>query len=397
MRRLVRIAARSAPLLAALAASPFGAYGTALGSQQTDSQPAPAPRTAPRAAPAATADQHPEVRDRIASVRNDPNAVPLPPTNEITVGPRTVPAGSRVEGDVATAKGRLDVYGNVTGDAIAIDGDVVVHPGGIVGGNAFSVGGHVLGEGVVRGELRAIQGEVGALPAEGARTPASDTGRALKLAFGWLAVLIVVGLGVLVAANEYLDGVVDALEEGFSRALLAGLAGQLALLPVLVLAVVGLAITVLGILLIPFAVVAYALAVAGLVTLGFLAVAQVTGRALRPVPRGAIISARGAALRALVIGVTAYLLLWIAAAAFAWSPLVGGILRAVAFAVTWVAVTAGLGAALLSRAGTRRVVAPVRQVPPAEPEDLSWMTPTPVTGVVAARRPTPAATVKDSR
>jgi hypothetical protein len=98
-----------------------------------------------------------------------------------------------------------------------------------------------------------------------------------------------------------------------------------------------------------------------------------------------------------VIGVTAYLLLWIVAAAFTWSPLVGGILRAVAFAVTWVAVTAGVGAALLSRAGTRRVEAPTRLVAPAEPDDLSWMTPTPVTGVVAARRPTPAATVRDPR
>lgn len=397
MRRLVRLgarSARSAPLLAALAAS---AYGVALRGQQTDTGATSAPRRAPQAAPTVTAEQRPEVRDRIASVRTDPNAIPLPPTSEITVGPRAVPAGTRVEGDVATAKGRLDVYGEVTGDAIAIDGDVVVHPGASVGGSAFSVGGRVVGEGVVRGELRAIQGAVGAVPTGGTRATASDTGHALKLAVGWLAVLIVVGLGVLVAASDYLDGVVDALEDGFSRALLAGLAGQLAILPVLLLAVVALAITVLGILLIPFAVVAYALAVAGLVTLGFLAVAQVTGRALRPVPRGAIISARGAALRALVIGVTAYLLLWIVAAAFTWSPLVGGILRAVAFAVTWVAVTAGVGAALLSRAGTRRVEAPTRLVAPAEPDDLSWMTPTPVTGVVAARRPTPAATVRDPR
>jgi hypothetical protein len=397
MRRLVRVAARSAraaPLLAALAAS---AYGAPLHAQRADSQATAAPRTAASPAPAATADQRPEVRDRIASVRIDPNAIPLPPTSEITVGPRTVPAGTRIDGDVATAKGRLDVHGEVTGDAIAIDGDVVVHPGAIVGGNAFAVGGRVVGEGVVRGELRAIQGAVGAVPTGGARASAGDTSHALKLAFGWLAVLILIGLGVLVAASDYLDGVVDALEDGFSRALLVGLLGQLAILPVLLLAVVALAITVLGILLIPFAVVAYALAVAGLVTLGFLAVAQVTGRALRPVPRGAIISARGAALRALVIGVTAYLLLWIVAAAFTWSPLAGGILRAVAFAVTWVAVTAGLGAALLSRAGTRRVMAPARQAPPAEPEDLSWMTPTPVTGVVAARRPTPAATVRDPR
>ena len=393
MRRLLRAAGRTVPLVAALAAVAASPAGARLGGQQADTQVAP---TAPRPASAVTtADQQASLRDRIADVRRDPNAVPLPPTNEITVGPRSVPAGTRVAGPIATAKGRLDVYGEVAGDAIAIDGDVVVHPGAVVGGNAFSVGGRVRAEGLVRGEIRTIQGKVGPVPTAPAAS-AADTGHALKLALGWLAMLIVVGLGVLVAAGEYLDGVVEALEESFSRAFLAGVAGQLAILPVVVLAVVALAITLLGILLIPFAVVAYALAVAGLVMLGFLAAAQVTGRALRPVPKGAIISARGAALRGLVIGITAYLLLWIVAAAFTWQPLAGAILRTIALCVTWVAATAGLGAALLSRAGTRRV----GEVTPAalpEPEDLSWMTPTPVTGVVAARRPTPAASVKGPR
>ena len=46
----------------------------------------------------------------------------------------------------------------------------------------------------------------------------------------------------------------------------------------------------------------------------------------------------------------------------------------------------GLGAAILSRAGThRRVAAGTRPV-----ELASWQTPTPLTGVVAARRPTAA-------
>jgi hypothetical protein len=48
--------------------------------------------------------------------------------------------------------------------------------------------------------------------------------------------------------------------------------------------------------------------------------------------------------------------------------------------------TLGLGAAILSRAGThRRVAAGTRPV-----ELASWQTPTPLTGVVAARRPTAA-------
>jgi len=60
----------------------------------------------------------------------------------------------------------------------------------------------------------------------------------------------------------------------------------------------------------------------------------------------------------------------------------------VALAVSWVAVTLGLGATLLSRAGTKRLDARQRAGArrPA-PEDLAWQTPTPVTGVAAARRP----------
>lgn len=364
--------------------------------------PAPATATPATAAPAATRpaqrtapgarvsdEKQEKLRDRVAAVRRDPNATPLPPNEQITVGARTVPAGSRVEGTVATAQGRLDVFGQVGGDAVAIDGDVVIHPGALVEGNAFSVGGEVRAEGgMVLGELRTLQGAVGALPAATTEAPRMSTSRALKLAAAWLAVLIVIGIGVLVAAGEYLDGVIHTLERSFSRAFAIGIAGQLAALPVLVLGVVALAITVLGILLIPFAVVAFALALAGLITLGFLGVASVTGRWIRPVPRGAIISERGAALRALVFGICAYLALWVVAAAFTWHPLAGGLLRAIAFAITWVATTAGLGAAILSRAGSRREAPPLAPAAPPD-EELSWMTPTPVTGVVAARRPTP--------
>jgi hypothetical protein len=66
-------------------------------------------------------------------------------------------------------------------------------------------------------------------------------------------------------------------------------------------------------------------------------------------------------------------------------------LRAVALAGSWVALTFGAGAAILARAGTRREGAARR---PRPIDDLSWQTPTPVTGVVAARRP--VAAVKES-
>jgi hypothetical protein len=74
---------------------------------------------------------------------------------------------------------------------------------------------------------------------------------------------------------------------------------------------------------------------------------------------------------------------WVLAAAFQWSPAISGILRLVALAVTWVAATAGFGAAILSRGGTHRDAAKKTPVD----ESAAWQTPTPITGVAAARKP----------
>jgi hypothetical protein len=136
-------------------------------------------------------------------------------------------------------------------------------------------------------------------------------------------------------------------------------------------------------LLIPFAVVSYVIAAAGLVTLGFLAIARLTGGALTS--DSGTTSPRGVHLRALFIGLFIYLALWLVAAAFTWNPVAGSILRGIAIAVTWVAATAGLGAALSSRAGTQRVG--VGSTAKATADEYAWQTPTPVSGVAAARRP----------
>ena len=57
-------------------------------------------------------------------------------------------------------------------------------------------------------------------------------------------------------------------------------------------------------------------------------------------------SARGMHLRGLFWGLVIYLGVWLAAALFTWSPVVGALLRAAAIALTWVAATVGLGAVL---------------------------------------------------
>ncbi len=305
----------------------------------------------------------------------------LPDADHFTIGDRSIAAGTSVDGPIAVARGNLDVYGTVNGDVVSLDGNVRIHKGARVTGDAWAAGGSVVIDGgVVEGQKRVLSAGRSTPVTTRTRHPLT-TWESVKLVIGWFAVLTIIGLGVMVFAEGNLDGVVIALERGFARAFWLGLAGQLVMLPALLVLVVALAITVLGALLIPFAIVAYVIAAAGLVTLGFLAVARLTGGALTS-DRGTT-SPRGVHLRALITGLVVYLGIWMVAAVFGWSPIVGAILRAIAIAVVWVAATVGLGAALISRAGTQRPGAGSRHAPA---DDLSWQTPTPVSGVAAATR-----------
>jgi hypothetical protein len=94
-------------------------------------------------------------------------------------------------------------------------------------------------------------------------------------------------------------------------------------------------------------------------------------------------SPRGVHLRALIIGLIVYMGLWMLAACFTWNPFIGSIIRAVAVAITWVAATIGLGAAITSRAGTVR---PGVGGQKSATDEFAWQTPTPVAGVAAATR-----------
>jgi hypothetical protein len=246
----------------------------------------------------------------------------------------------------------------------------------------------VIADGEVDGEMRGMTRLRAAVTPVAAaadlRSPLARTYDAMRLVAGTFGVLLIIAVGVLLFAGLNLDEVVGTLELRFGRAFWVGLLGQLLILPALVVLVVALTLSLIGILLIPFAIVAYAIAIAGLVTLGFLAVARLVGGAVWSSARDT--TARSRALRALAVGLAIFFALWMIAAALEWSPLAATVVRAAALAVTWTAMTLGLGAAILSRAGThRKVVAGTRPV-----ELASWQTPTPLTGVVAARRPAAA-------
>lgn len=304
----------------------------------------------------------------------------------LAFGDRRIAAGDTLRGPVVVAGGDLHVSGIVLGTAVTVLGDIVVEPGGAITGDAISILGEVRTPGgAVGGTARAV--DVGDLslrfgPSRGAERRTS-TASALQVALGWWLVTLAVGLCVLVLAGSYLEGVSDVVITSFWRSFFAGLLAEIAIVPAMILMIVLLAVTLVGILLIPFASVAYVVAVAGLLALGFLAVARATGAAFAT-ERVRLLSPRGQALRGMVVGVSFYMGLWVLAAALRWIPAAGLVLQALAGALTYVALTAGLGAVVLSRAGTRRDLATPGEV--EEPLE-SWQTPTPVTGVVAARRP----------
>lgn len=313
-------------------------------------------------------------------VRQDPQGIELPPGDSIVRGNFTVTPGATI-GRIASTD-RLDVFGTVNGNAVALNGDVIVHKGGHVTGDALSIGGTVrLDGGSVDGELRSTDRALAPTAA------ASSSGflsilDELQMAMGWLVAMVLLGFAAMVFAEQRLRIVATTIESRFGRSLFAGILTEVSFIPVIVLAIVLLVVTIIGIILLPVAVPGIFVLGALLAALGFLAVSRVAGQALTR--RAATVSVRGAELRSMLAGLFFFFGLWLIAAIFSWVPVLGALLHALAFVVTWAAVTVGLGAAVITRGGGRPSPSPV-SAPEGAPE-LGWQTPTPISGIAAARR-----------
>ena len=319
----------------------------------------------------------------IKKVQDDPNGMRLPPRDSVVSGDFAVAAGATA-GRVAAA-GDLDVFGTVKGDAVSLNGDVIVHKGGHITGDALAVGGTVrLDGGTVDGEMRSLDRALGAPAAVAAASTSRflNTLDELQRAMGSLVVMVLLGFAAMVFAEERLRVVAGAIETRFSRSLFAGILTEVSFIPALVLAVVLLVITIVGIILLPVAIPGMFVVAALLAALGFLAVSRVAGQALTR--RAATVSVRGAELRSMLAGLFFFFGLWLVAALLSWIPVLGSLLHALAFVVTWAAATVGLGAAVITRGGSRPTMPAVAPVP--EGSELGWQTPTPISGIAAARR-----------
>jgi hypothetical protein len=264
----------------------------------------------------------------------------------VVTGDLVIPAGSTTSGSVMVIRGNLDVHGSVDGAATAVLGDVIVHDGGRVRGGAVALGGHVRNEG---GSIFGVIKDVGTTHN---RSTVSFGGRprttvgSLVSAVVWLVVLLLLGTFVLFFMRDYFKRTVEVVTNETSRALFTGILAALATIPGVIAICIALAITIVGIFLIPFGVGAFLVAVSGIGILGFLAVAHVAGIAISRKSKSE--TPAGEELQYLFTGILAFSALWIIAAAFTWFPILGALLRMLAFGITLVAVATGFGAVILS-------------------------------------------------
>jgi hypothetical protein len=174
-----------------------------------------------------------------------------------------------------------------------------------------------------------------------------STGRNVGMAVGWLLLVSIVGFALLAFGSDKLQIVINTMQGGIGKSLGTGILGHLAIVPGAVAVVVLLAVTLIGILLIPLGLLAFIFAVAGIAMVGFVAVAIMTGAALTG-RKGRDATPHGAMLRAFFTGTAVYLGMWIVVALLSGVPLVGAMVEAFVSAVTFIAVTTGFGAVLLS-------------------------------------------------
>jgi hypothetical protein len=293
-------------------------------------------------------------------------------TSPMYVGDYRVPAGQRLDGNLVVFKGTADVYGEVTGNVIALYGDVANHRGGSIGQSAVSVGGQVVDDGgTFHGDIKMLSAAAPEdLPevdvSAGADADATRAApKALDRLFGDVRNVVgafiafaMMGFGAVFFGRRYLEIVADTASHSFGRSLVVGLLGQLLVLPTFAMLIVGLVFTIVGILLLPFVIPAFIVAAAVAILGGYLAVAHAVGETVtrRRMANGAFVRAPNA-YGYLFTGLVALLGLWAAAALFGWAGPVVLLFQVAAGIVTWMATTVGFGAVLLSRGGLRETFA----------------------------------------
>lgn len=312
---------------------------------------------------------------------------------EARLGDFSIGSSEVHQGHLLVLRGTADVYGRMVGNLVTVDGDVVLHRGAVVQGDVLAIGGRVRdGGGTVSGEIASL-----AEAAAPAAAPVAQAGAAARTLFrsaglaGVFLTLAFLGFALVLFGRPQLETVSDTVSHSFGRAFMTGLVAQALVVPTFGMLVVGLALSIVGVLLIPFVVIAYALLVVVGLLGGLLAVAHAMGETYtrRRMAAGADVGSPNS-YRYLLVGLAGAGAVWATWVAIGWVPVAGNLVRAAAILFTWLLGTAGFGAMLLSRAGLRENFAG-RIIPPeALTDEYLWATPQ--FGVPAVKRPVPRPT-----
>lgn len=295
-----------------------------------------------------------------------------------------------VEGNVVVMRGNLRIEGEVHGDVRVAAGSLHLAEGASIQGDAKVAGGNLTNHGSIHGDARVAGGKLinqggeifGEMRADGVeaingrtlrngRSPAAA--QAVRVQRSWFAPigegiaglistlafgLVLAGMGAALIFYGFpqLEMVSDAVRRGTLRAGGAGLAASFLVLPAFVVMVVALAVTIVGIPLLLVAVPLYPVAVAAAAAFGILAVAHAIGErtaeqrgSFQPLHRNSytyLFSGIGILLAPLaashLIQMTGFL------------STLGSILEVFSWILVCAAAIIGVGAVLLTRAGTRR-------------------------------------------
>lgn len=222
-------------------------------------------------------------------------------------------------------------------------------------------------------------------PAAAPAAPLLRTARNTTGVVGVFFALALLGVGLVTFGRQNLEVVSDTVAFSFGRAFVVGVLAQVIAVPTFGMLVVGLTLTVVGVLLVPFAAVAFALLLVVGIIGGTLAVLHAMGETWvrRRLARGMADSINS--FRYLRLGFMLPAALWLCWAAISQIPVAGPLVLAAAVLTTWLIITLGFGATLLSRAGIRANFA--GRVIPAEALTDEYLWATPQFGVPAVKRP----------
>ncbi len=273
------------------------------------------------------------------------------------------------------------IAGTVSGNVIVAEGALLIRPSGRISGDVVAVNASVQNQGTIVGGLREAPHLGPVIVAPAVSRIRIDSPRPSVLSNVWRGLgsltqtiamyLLFAFIGALTVYffRGHLETVSDTVSYSFGRSFLTGLAAEVLFLPIALVMLV-LIITAIAI---PFYAIAFL--VAGL--LGYLSVAHAAGENLtrHRFPSWGARMRRSNSYYYVLNGLGILLALFVGAAITDMAyPLLGwahDLLIAAAWILTWVASTAGLGAALLSRGGTRRTYARPQQLPPLGYDNLA--------------------------